>query len=47
LPVDDVVADVLVGDLAALILPSGVANPDALRRTAVLAAVVARSYSPP
>jgi protease I len=32
LPVDEVVADVAVDDFAALVLPGGVANPDALRR---------------
>ncbi|GAA0626772.1 type 1 glutamine amidotransferase [Kribbella sandramycini] len=31
-PVDHPVADVAVGDFAALVLPGGVANPDALRR---------------
>lgn len=30
-PVDDVVGDVSVDDFAALVLPGGVANPDALR----------------
>jgi protease I len=30
-PVDEVVGDVSVGDFAALVLPGGVANPDALR----------------
>lgn len=32
LPVDEVVGDVAVGDFAAVVLPGGVANPDALRR---------------
>lgn len=32
LPVDEVVGAVGVGDFAALVLPGGVANPDALRR---------------
>ncbi|GAB3921047.1 type 1 glutamine amidotransferase domain-containing protein [Kribbella albertanoniae] len=31
-PVDEVVADVAVDDFAAVVLPGGVANPDALRR---------------
>jgi protease I len=31
-PVDQVVAKAAVGDFAALVLPGGVANPDALRR---------------
>ncbi|MFK4089598.1 type 1 glutamine amidotransferase domain-containing protein [Kribbella sp. NPDC020789] len=31
-PVDEVVADAAAGDFAALVLPGGVANPDALRR---------------
>lgn len=31
-PVDEVVGDVAVDDFAALVLPGGVANPDALRR---------------
>ncbi|TCC45749.1 type 1 glutamine amidotransferase [Kribbella capetownensis] len=32
LPVDEVVGDVAVDDFVALVLPGGVANPDALRR---------------
>lgn len=32
LPVDEVVSDVAVDEFAALVLPGGVANPDALRR---------------
>lgn len=32
LPVDEVVGEVAVDDFAALVLPGGVANPDALRR---------------
>lgn len=31
-PVDEVVGEVAVGDFAGLVLPGGVANPDALRR---------------
>jgi protease I len=39
-PVDKVVADVAVDDFAALVLPGGVANPDALRRDAKAVAFV-------
>ena len=39
-PVDDVVADVSVEDFAALVLPGGVANPDALRMDGTAVAFV-------
>jgi protease I len=40
LPVDEVVGDVSVDEFAALVLPGGVANPDALRRDANAVAFV-------